>query len=276
MPFNVLAFALGERIAAQRGVTDPANARRIGLIQGVLGLSPVGVVVGSELAAREAAAAAAAPGGGPGTTRSVQVPPLSRLPQTDAAQVLQDNQLTLGTVSTADAPDEPGTVTAQDPAANTYAPVGSAVNIVVSSGVAVPSVVGQPEDDAEAALDDARLVPVIRREPNPADAGQVFGQDPKAGTRVAGNSTVTLQVSSGPGTQVPRVVGMDYQEAGEALRAVNLYAVVEPVYSTAPEGEVIKQDPVAGVIVDPNTTLVTLTVSAGKERPGQKQGQPPA
>ncbi|GIG34753.1 penicillin-binding protein [Cellulomonas pakistanensis] len=65
--------------------------------------------------------------------------------------------------------------------------------------IAVPSgLTGQLSGDAQAALQNAGLVPTTVEEVNPAAAGTVLGVSPGEGSQVAPGSTVTLRVSSGP------------------------------------------------------------------------------
>lgn len=68
--------------------------------------------------------------------------------------------------------------------------------------VAVPSgLTGQLSGDAQAALQNAGLVPTVTEETNAAPAGTVLGVSPGEGSQVAPGSTVTLRVSSGPAQQ---------------------------------------------------------------------------
>jgi hypothetical protein len=66
---NLTAFVIGQAIARNAGA-DQATANRVGVVQGVLGLSPTKIIVGREIARQQASAAgagagAAAVGGGP-------------------------------------------------------------------------------------------------------------------------------------------------------------------------------------------------------------------
>lgn len=68
--------------------------------------------------------------------------------------------------------------------------------------VAVPSgLTGQLSGDAQAALQNAGLVPSVAEEFNAAAAGTVLGVSPGEGSQVAPGSTVTLRVSKGPEPQ---------------------------------------------------------------------------
>lgn len=95
----------------------------------------------------------------------------------------------------------PGSVISQNPAAGALAGSGASIALVVSSGVAVPNVVGQTEAAAAAAITGAGLSvgTVTQQSSNMVASGSVIGQNPAAGTSVTGGSQVSLVVSSGSG-----------------------------------------------------------------------------
>ena len=70
---------------------------------------------------------------------------------------------------------------------------------VVSLGALVPDVVGQPQNDAEAAIEAAGLTvgTITQQHSNSVPAGSVISQDPVGGTQVAPGSAVDLVVSLG-------------------------------------------------------------------------------
>lgn len=91
--------------------------------------------------------------------------------------------------------------------------------------VAVPSgLTGQLSGDAQAALQNAGLVPSVTEEFNAAPAGTVLGASPGEGSQVAPGSTVTLRVSKGPEQQQqpqPEPTQQPTQAAGNNGNAVN-------------------------------------------------------
>jgi serine/threonine-protein kinase len=125
------------------------------------------------------------------------VPSVKGLAEAKAKTVLADADLKVAvrSVGVADQAQD-GIVQDQDPAAGTLQPPGSVVTIAVGSNVAVPAVVGRPEEDAVTILENAGLrAPEIRvRVPTPSQDGIVLGQTPPPGTRVALGSSVTLRV----------------------------------------------------------------------------------
>ncbi|NLV41591.1 MAG: PASTA domain-containing protein [Candidatus Hydrogenedentes bacterium] len=138
-----------------------------------------------------------------------------------------------------------------------------------SGTVTVPTVVGQAQADAEAALTGAGLAvgTVTQQCSNTVAAGGVLSQNPGGGTQAAAGSEVALVVSSGPCNNtvaVPGVVGQARADAEAALTGAGLtVGGVTEVYSdTAPAGTVVGQNPPAGAQAAPGAA-VSLTVSKG-------------
>src|SRR4029077_4594807 len=92
----------------------------------------------------------------------VAVPNVVGQTQAAATTAITGAGLVVGTVTTASSPTVPsGSVISPSPGAGTAAAVGSAVNLVVSTGpalVAVPNVVGQTQAAATTAIAGAGLV----------------------------------------------------------------------------------------------------------------------
>ena len=131
--------------------------------------------------------------------------------------------------------------------------------------VDVPNVVGQPEAEARAQLEDLNLEVEVERAPNnDQPEGVVFGLRPPQGTTVEEGSTVTIQVSQGAATvPVPEVVGLTFAEA-ESRLAQDGFTVVrqDAADDDAPVNQVIAQNPGPGQEA-PEGSAVTLTVSTG-------------
>ena len=166
----------------------------------------------------------------------------------------------------------PGLVVAQQPAAGTSVPTGSAVDLTAVRDLAtvtVPSVTGQPQDTAVATLVAARLlVGTIGTQPDPSlPAGRVISQTPLGETSTLEFTVVTLVVSTGPGTvSVPNVVGLEEAAARAAIATATLtVGVVSTAPSdTVPAGRVMSQDPLAGTKVLTGSA-VGFVVSTGPE-----------
>jgi eukaryotic-like serine/threonine-protein kinase len=133
--------------------------------------------------------------------------------------------------------------------------------------VAVPVVVGQTLDSAQAELDRAGLKVDIRRRADRAPRDIVFDQAPPAGEKVDDGSSVAVFVSNGPGTvKVPDVIGLTEADAKRRVRAAGLRSQSQQESSVkVPAGIVIRSDPSAGRPVD-RESAVTLVVSSGPEQ----------
>jgi beta-lactam-binding protein with PASTA domain/predicted Ser/Thr protein kinase len=159
-----------------------------------------------------------------------------------------------------------GIVFKQDPSAGTKLEKGSTVTIWVSTGppkVTVPTVKGQQWPEAQQALVNAGLKPVEHIVPG-EPKGQVAATDPGAGERVPKDSEVRVNVYSGPVTaSVPSVVGLTVDEAQATLHKAGFNG--NPTFvnnSTAPQGQVISQNPAPGTTAKQGST-VNFNVSNG-------------
>lgn len=159
-------------------------------------------------------------------------------------------------------------VVAQQPPGGTEAADGSTVGLTVSAGPAtttVPSVVGLPQAQATARLEDAGLKATAATVPSSEPEGVVVAQSPKAGEDAERGSNVRINVSGGPGTvAVPDVTGSALDDAVAALEQAGLAAAPTEVDSGEPAGTVVDQDPAAGAEVRRGST-VALSVSRGPQ-----------
>jgi eukaryotic-like serine/threonine-protein kinase len=151
-----------------------------------------------------------------------------------------------------DSVDE-GRVISTQPGENTQLEKGRTVVLIVSEGpeqVGVPDVVGDGEDDARSALEDAGLrADVTEEESEDQDPGTVLRQDPGAGERVDKGSAVKLVVAKAPPeVDVPDVVDQERDAARQALRDAGFEVRVreETVDTLDQDGIVIDQDPAGG------------------------------
>jgi eukaryotic-like serine/threonine-protein kinase len=96
---------------------------------------------------------------------------------------------------------------------------------------------------------------------------QVIDQDPNAGEEADDGSTITLEVSDGPGTvRVPSVAKLPQEQAIEDLQDADLRVTTEPQSSDEIRaGFAIRTVPRAGEEVE-RETRVTLFVSTGPEQ----------
>ncbi|KAB2926222.1 MAG: PASTA domain-containing protein [Candidatus Contendobacter sp.] len=181
-----------------------------------------------------------------------------------------------------------GSVISQAPPSGVQVGVGTAVNLVVSSGrspIAVPNVIGLPLATARTAIEGTcstgdspvclKVGTVTLAASDTVPAGNVISQNPGGGTLVAPGTAVNLVISSGkeapinppvpPGAiEVPNVVGLTQAAAANTVRSVGLSvgAVLKQYSDTVPAGIVLAQSPAAGAKVAVGTP-VSLTVSLG-------------
>ena len=105
------------------------------------------------------------------------------------------------------------------------------------------------------------------RAPSPEEIGEVVDQDPDPGEEAEKGSTVTLEVSEGPGSvRVPSVENLPQRTAIKQLNEAGLKANVDLESSdSVRKGLAIRTVPREGVEVQRNTR-VRLLVSSGAEQ----------
>jgi serine/threonine protein kinase len=126
------------------------------------------------------------------------VPQLVGLTTLDDVRVaLSDFGLVLGAITESDSNQPGGYVLEQNPGEGTQVAAGSAVDIVVSSGlVELPNVTGATEAQARSDLAQAGFeVQVVEQESSISSPGQVLAQSPQPGTQLARGSLVTITVA---------------------------------------------------------------------------------
>jgi serine/threonine-protein kinase len=134
---------------------------------------------------------------------NVELPDLAGQTEDAAKETLNGLKLTANTSSEESADAAPGTVIRQDRAPGLVRQ-GSTVNLVIATApttVTIPNdIVGKSEADATAQLQGLGLTvdAVSSDDPSSQPAGTVLSSDPRAGSTVPLNSTVTLTLSSGP------------------------------------------------------------------------------
>jgi serine/threonine-protein kinase len=196
------------------------------------------------------------------------VPPLTGKTVADAGPLLIERGLVLGAQTeqnTAD-PTQIGKILSSSPAAGENVPAGTAVAVVVGkqqATVAVPNVAGRNVDDAARQLQQAGFQ--VKRTDVDAGGNQddVVGSDPPAGTQAAPGSTVTLQVTTGDGSEpkMPDVTGDRLRDAQRKLQQEGINDVSLQAQTTTDKGEdgrVLDQTPSSGDRVAPGDRVVLV------------------
>ncbi|MFN2594769.1 MAG: Stk1 family PASTA domain-containing Ser/Thr kinase, partial [Actinomycetota bacterium] len=158
-----------------------------------------------------------------GGAAQVEVPDVTGQTLADAKQLLKDRKLALGDVTEQPSSSVPkGTVISQFPRAQASATAGDSVDLVLSSGIEVPNVVGKSQSDALALIDQAGLNGVVHEAPSDTvPKGDVISQDPSAGSPANEGDTVTIEVSTGPQAQSMPDVRGDDPDTAQALLEQN-------------------------------------------------------
>jgi serine/threonine-protein kinase len=160
---------------------------------------------------------------------------------------------------------EPGTVVEQDPPAGAEVAEGTEVVLTVVKApgpVPVPTVSGLQASAAQLILENAGFV--VERQDEASDTidlGAVIRTEPAEGDEAEFGSTVTMFVSTGPGTVlVPDVVCFNLGQAKGRIQDAGLVPIVStetlPPNPLCPNGsKVVQTTPEAGTEVDPGSQV---------------------
>jgi serine/threonine-protein kinase len=158
-----------------------------------------------------------------------------------------------------------GNVVSTDPPPGTSMKSDAPLVLFVSSGpteVTIPSVAGQPADQAGVALQHAGFVVTqSSAASNTVPQGNVISTNPAGGQKAPQGSHVTMVVSTGlPQVTIPTLVGSDPATAGQKLGALGL--VVNSASEASPTiaaGLVTRTNPPAGASVQVGSTVTVYT-----------------
>jgi beta-lactam-binding protein with PASTA domain/predicted Ser/Thr protein kinase len=201
---------------------------------------------------------------GPGTAT---VPSVEGLALDQAKKEITHAGLKVGRVNHESSQTVPaGDVIRSDPASGQNPAVGTPVTLFVSTGkpqVAVPGVVGQSQDNATRALENAGFqVNTSTTTSSSATPGTVISQDPGAGAIEVSGSTVSIVVAKAPASvNVPDVHGDSAGAATSALQAKGFQVSqqTQEVTKKSRDGIVISQSPRPGASAKKGST-VTIVV----------------
>jgi eukaryotic-like serine/threonine-protein kinase len=137
--------------------------------------------------------------------------------------------------------------------------------------VAVPSLIGQTIENANAALVKAGFQPDNNpgQTPGPcqgsapAIVNRVCTQSPAAASMQTKDTAITFAVYKKPTVEVPDVVTKQYAEASRIIAGLGLVPTRKDVNNDAPAGQVVAQSPQAFTDVGKGQKI-TLSVSTGK------------
>ncbi|MGQ4416537.1 Stk1 family PASTA domain-containing Ser/Thr kinase [Streptomyces sp. SAS_269] len=174
----------------------------------------------------------------------------------------------------------PGVVTKQDPDGGTSRQKGSTIVLTVAKAeekVAVPDVTGKTCDEAKAELQSKGLAPnaTCNDTPtdNPDDDGKVLSTTPAAGSEVAKNTPVAINVGKvqNQQVQVPNVQGQKLKDAKKLLEQAGLQ-VGNVTGSQDDNSTVFTSNPPQGSTVQRGSTVDLVTVGGQNGNPGGNDG----
>jgi beta-lactam-binding protein with PASTA domain/tRNA A-37 threonylcarbamoyl transferase component Bud32 len=205
----------------------------------------------------------------PPETELFEVPNVVGMTEAEAADVLRAAGFRVELRPEASAEVAEGIVIRTSPAAGAELAQNEPVLVYVSAGtepVLVPNVIGMPQAEAAAAIEDAGLAvgTVTTRPDTEAPAGEVIEQAPLSGVELPPGTAIDLVVSEGPEEfELPDLANIEDNEAFQQLADLGLRPAQRLEESeTVPEGTVIRTEPEAGTLVMPDST-VTLVISSG-------------
>jgi eukaryotic-like serine/threonine-protein kinase len=212
----------------------------------------------------------------PATVETVEVPDVTTYTEQQARDQLTARNLQVEVKKENGDEETKGTITAQDPAANTVVPVNSVVTVTLNEGPKTGTIpdglVGQDVKDVESALEDLKFTNVdskaAKSEDSDTQPGEVLSISPKEGETVPLDTKITIRYATGK-SKVPDFEGLS---RAAAIRQARNAGFGQPVFSeresSRPAGTVIGQDPNAGATVDRDTTIrLTLATSPSPPEP---------
>ena len=197
---------------------------------------------------------------------TVEVPNLIGLNKDTAIQIVNDANLSVGTITERSSPTRSGLVIGQTPESYARAPVGTKVNLIVSKvNVAkVPNLIGIELENAFRLIENSSLmVGDITEMESVSTPKTVISQSITAGSTISTGSKIDLIIAKPEETKVPNILGKTLEEAQSILEAAKLRTGrVSYEASGQPPNVVIKQSPEPNTAIPSNET-VDLTLSKG-------------
>ncbi len=164
----------------------------------------------------------------------------------------------------------------QTPKSGTQIGEGKEVTFVLCGGVAtiqVPNLVGFNKTGVQSKMAEVKLIPeFVEVDGEPATVGQVLSTNPPAGTGVAENTKVVVNISKGNLKLVPNVLGKTEPAAKAELEAAGFKVSVQKGESygagSTNIGKVVSQEPTPSDGVKPaDKTTVTIFIGQGPPSP---------
>lgn len=189
------------------------------------------------------------------TKETVTVPDLTGFGPDAIVEILASRGLVLGSEDQAVAEGAPGTVGAQQPRPGRVVDAGTGVDVVYVAGV--PSLVGLTAEAATRLTSGIGLDIVRVDAPGAGPPETVVAQEPAAGEPVPANGRVQVSVATAVRVEVPDVVRRDPTTATNLLTRAGLVLDLagHEESDAVAVGQVARQEPAAGVAVDPGISV---------------------
>lgn len=203
---------------------------------------------------------------------SIKIPNFIGLNQSEINEILEENNLLLGSITQKDSDKEAGEVIDQEPKFGEEVEPNSRINFVISSGkktTIVPNLIGLDEDAAKRLLEQAKLnIGSINKEYSSEKENSIINQSPNFNEIVDVDSKVDITISEGEELiQVPDLTGLTRENAIDKLNELNLnLGNVEYQDSNEPDGVIIKQNPKSGSRISTETEVdITISKQNGED-----------
>lgn len=193
------------------------------------------------------------------------MPRVIGLSQDDAAKVLAESNLAVGTVNEAWHEElAPGLVSQASAEAGEPMRRDARIDLTLSKGprpIRITNQAGRPADQAQSTLENAGFQVVVKTANSPTvPEGHVISQDPASGTGYRGN-TITLVRSLGPAMiKVPEVKALPTQEAVDQLTRAGFKVETKPGENFLNLGYVQRTDPAAGHEAPEGSTITVFVI----------------
>ncbi len=200
----------------------------------------------------------------------VTVPAVTDMSATQAESALSNLDLRVNRLQEPNNDVPSGSPTRTAPAEGVSVDKGSTITLYISSGPQrqdLPDLIGKSEDEAKKILNDLGFTDVKTGQIPSSNQlrGKVAGLSPQSGTSQSVNTTVTIQIGTGPRqVSVPTVTGQTSDEAQQTLENARLRIQTQQADSEQAAGTVLSSSPTAGTQVDEGS-VVTVTVSRGNQ-----------
>jgi eukaryotic-like serine/threonine-protein kinase len=209
------------------------------------------------------------------TVRMVAVPDVRTYTEAQATEQLEARELRVEVKKENGKNDDTkGTITAQNPVAETQVEVGSLVTLTLNVGPETGKIpgdlIGKDKDDVKKTLDEAGFTNVelkaADREDPDTKQDEVISVAPKEGSTAAKGSKVTVTYATGK-SPVPDFVGLTETRAKSTAEDAGFDKIDFDYEQNGeqPAGTVINQDPQAEQVVSRDTTLRLIVAEAPPE-----------